>query len=69
MLAYDTVTKELKSWISSAYGNDEETDIQLIEDYGTKFPPDLALEIIKRQGTVDVPREIWDSILKKFDKN
>lgn len=55
VLVYDTITKKPKAWIKKAYGYDIESDIQIIRKYGTKFPVEEAVSLVKKIGEILEP--------------
>lgn len=52
VLGYNQTEKELRAWIASILGLNEQDDIQFIMDHGAKFPVIEAQRLIMKSGTI-----------------
>jgi hypothetical protein len=63
VLCHDATTNTLKSWIGVGLGQDSKADLQEIQEWGNKFPPDTALILIRRHGQIDVSSEEFERLV------
>lgn len=54
---------ELKSYIHSVIGIDEEDDCEEIAEWGSKFPVHIAISLIKEYGNTKVTNEEWVKLI------
>jgi len=57
VLGHDPIQNKLKAWITTVVGMDEEDDIQHIMEWGSKFPVQEAITLIRKHGTMKISQE------------
>lgn len=65
-LTYDTIERKMKGRILPVSGLDEQMDLKTVLEWGARFPVIEAMSLIKKHGTLLIPREELEDIIKEI---